>query len=170
MLSPSTDAPLLPQPASVEDAPDAGESAAPPQTIRSTAGSSAPFEPSVASPMKQPSPSTRSPLGPTFPPSDQIPLQPPSQTPTAAPRQFVPPPTEPSAAAQPPAWTPPPVTPAAIPPPSPAAASATTARHYKDINQAQKHAKFAISALNFEDVPTAIQELRNALAVLGSQP
>lgn len=34
---------------------------------------------------------------------------------------------------------------------------------------AQKHAKWAISALNFEDVPTAIRELRAALATLGAQ-
>jgi vacuolar protein sorting-associated protein VTA1 len=40
---------------------------------------------------------------------------------------------------------------------------------HKDINKAQKHAKFAISALNFDDVPTAVQELRNALAALGTQ-
>ncbi|OAL27651.1 hypothetical protein AYO20_09724 [Fonsecaea nubica] len=35
------------------------------------------------------------------------------------------------------------------------------------ILKAQKHARWAISALNFEDVPTAIQELRGALASLG---
>ncbi|KAF4463187.1 short-chain dehydrogenase reductase sdr, partial [Fusarium albosuccineum] len=40
---------------------------------------------------------------------------------------------------------------------------------HRDINQAQKHAKWAISALNFEDVPTAVKELRNALAMLGAQ-
>ncbi|RMZ78097.1 hypothetical protein DV737_g4022, partial [Chaetothyriales sp. CBS 132003] len=33
--------------------------------------------------------------------------------------------------------------------------------------KAQKHARWAISALNFEDVPTAIRELRAALADLG---
>ncbi|KAI2469601.1 DUF605-domain-containing protein [Annulohypoxylon bovei var. microspora] len=33
--------------------------------------------------------------------------------------------------------------------------------------QAQKHAKWAISALNFEDVPTAVRELQAALATLG---
>ncbi|KIX01699.1 uncharacterized protein Z518_09425 [Rhinocladiella mackenziei CBS 650.93] len=33
---------------------------------------------------------------------------------------------------------------------------------------AQKHARWAISALNFEDVPTAIRELRGALASLGA--
>ncbi|KKA28559.1 hypothetical protein TD95_002907 [Thielaviopsis punctulata] len=36
-----------------------------------------------------------------------------------------------------------------------------------DLAKAQKHAKWAISALNFEDVPTAVKELRNALAALG---
>jgi vacuolar protein sorting-associated protein VTA1 len=33
---------------------------------------------------------------------------------------------------------------------------------------AQKHAKWAISALNFEDVPTAVRELRQALEMLGA--
>ena len=33
---------------------------------------------------------------------------------------------------------------------------------------AQKHAKYAISALNFEDVDTAVKELREALEVLGA--
>ncbi|KAI0397423.1 Vta1 like-domain-containing protein [Xylariaceae sp. FL0594] len=33
--------------------------------------------------------------------------------------------------------------------------------------EAQKHAKWAISALNFEDVPTAVKELQAALAALG---
>ncbi|KAI1843570.1 hypothetical protein JX266_010203 [Neoarthrinium moseri] len=37
------------------------------------------------------------------------------------------------------------------------------------IAQAQKHAKWAISALNFEDVPTAVRELKAALGVLGAQ-
>ncbi|KAJ9132079.1 Vacuolar protein sorting-associated protein vts1 [Pleurostoma richardsiae] len=36
------------------------------------------------------------------------------------------------------------------------------------IAQAQKHAKWAISALNFEDVPTAVRELRRALETLGA--
>jgi vacuolar protein sorting-associated protein VTA1 len=33
---------------------------------------------------------------------------------------------------------------------------------------AQKHAKWAISALNFEDVDTAVKELRIALRALGA--
>ncbi|ROT39666.1 DUF605-domain-containing protein [Sodiomyces alkalinus F11] len=39
-----------------------------------------------------------------------------------------------------------------------------------DIPGATKHARFAISALNFEDVPTAIKELRAALTALGARP
>ncbi|PGH23229.1 hypothetical protein AJ80_02645 [Polytolypa hystricis UAMH7299] len=37
------------------------------------------------------------------------------------------------------------------------------------IGQAQKHARWAVSALNFDDVDTAIKELRNALNSLGAQ-
>ena len=38
------------------------------------------------------------------------------------------------------------------------------------IAQAQKHARWAISALNFEDTQTAIKELREALRTLGAEP
>ncbi|MCJ1468970.1 hypothetical protein MMC07_007601 [Pseudocyphellaria aurata] len=38
------------------------------------------------------------------------------------------------------------------------------------ILQAQKHARWAISALNFEDVKTAVKELRGALESLGAAP
>ncbi|EER43288.1 conserved hypothetical protein [Histoplasma capsulatum var. duboisii H88] len=37
------------------------------------------------------------------------------------------------------------------------------------IATAQKHARWAVSALNFDDVPTAIKELKNALSKLGAQ-
>ncbi|KAI1497004.1 DUF605-domain-containing protein [Biscogniauxia marginata] len=37
------------------------------------------------------------------------------------------------------------------------------------VAQAQKHAKWAISALNFEDVPTAVRELQAALVALGAR-
>jgi vacuolar protein sorting-associated protein VTA1 len=36
----------------------------------------------------------------------------------------------------------------------------------ESVAEAQKHAKFAVSALGFEDVPTAIENLRKALALL----
>jgi len=35
--------------------------------------------------------------------------------------------------------------------------------------KAQKHARWAISALNFEDVNTAVKELRGALEALGAR-
>jgi len=35
--------------------------------------------------------------------------------------------------------------------------------------KAQKHARWAISALNFEDVPTAIKEFQLALHMLGAR-
>jgi vacuolar protein sorting-associated protein VTA1 len=38
----------------------------------------------------------------------------------------------------------------------------------ESVMAAQKHAKWAISALNFEDVPTAVKELRIALQNLGA--
>lgn len=38
-----------------------------------------------------------------------------------------------------------------------------------NVSKAEKHAKWAISALNFDDVPTAIKELRNALETLGAK-
>lgn len=37
------------------------------------------------------------------------------------------------------------------------------------VARAEKHAKWAISALNFDDVPTAVKELRNALETLGAK-
>ncbi|KAI0799174.1 Vta1 like-domain-containing protein [Xylaria sp. FL0064] len=62
------------------------------------------------------------------------------------------------------------------PPPQPAQqyggnSQPTGAYNYDDmaISQAQKHAKWAISALNFEDVPTAVRELQAALTTLGAR-
>lgn len=58
-------------------------------------------------------------------------------------------------------------TPAAPVPPS----VPTSAQEVDDqaISQAQKHARFAVSALTFDDVPTAIKELRIALRFLGAE-
>ncbi|KND91092.1 Vacuolar protein sorting-associated protein vts1 [Tolypocladium ophioglossoides CBS 100239] len=140
------------------------------------------------SPMSQsPAPETTGILPPptqfSHPAPTQIPPQPSPQIPTKLPSQFAPPP-EPRAAPDmshpPPSWAsapgaPPPAAPPsapvyvpAMPPPVPAAAVGAE-MNLRDINQAQKHAKWAISALNFEDVPTAVAELRNALAMLGAQ-
>ncbi|KAF5704376.1 vacuolar sorting-associated VTA1 like [Fusarium mundagurra] len=117
-------------------------------------------------------------------PATQIPPQPSPQIPTKLPSQFAPPPPEPFIPSAPPSWTttpsaphpvasnPPPVIRQAPPPQPPAPAPVQTTgftTDQRDINQAQKHAKWAISALNFEDVPTAVQELRNALRMLGAQ-
>ena len=76
-----------------------------------------------------------------------------------------------------PTFSPPPV--AAVIPPAPVAARAApvpappppTGGYNLDdeaIMAAQKHAKWAISALNFEDVDTAVKELRIALHSLGA--
>ena len=165
----------------VEDVPDAGEGYFP---------AGAPFAPSPmsqspgAGAAAQPAPEV-SPVA-----SPQVPRQPSPQITTKLPSQFAPPPPEPTGqtATPPPATEDhipppthhlPPVTdnlplqasPAPVPPASgaerlPAPAAAVS---HKGMEQAQKHAKWAISALNFEDVPTAIQELRNALATLGTQ-
>lgn len=59
------------------------------------------------------------------------------------------------------------------PPMPPAASYAPTQDASMTVDEAaivgaQKHAKWAISALNFEDVPTAINELRQALHLLGA--
>ncbi|PHH82845.1 hypothetical protein CDD82_4578 [Ophiocordyceps australis] len=108
-------------------------------------------------------------------PGTQIPLQPSPHIPTKLPPEFQLPEEAPSDIVLPPVAStaqspspqeiirpqPHPVAPAA--PPAPAAVN------LRDIGQAQKHAKWAISALNFEDVPTAVNELRNALAALGTR-
>ncbi|KAG8623275.1 hypothetical protein KVT40_008251 [Elsinoe batatas] len=59
----------------------------------------------------------------------------------------------------------------AAPPPQayqPPAAQGPLRTDDESVAQAQKHAKWAISALNFEDVNTAVKELRIALQALGA--
>lgn len=126
-------------------------------------------------------------------PSIQVPSQPSPQIPAGLPAQFGALSPELNSASPPP-WTtasnlPPqggtssPLTttpapsvlryPAAASSPAATPSQSTTGVGYttdqKDINQAQKHAKWAISALNFEDIPTAVKELQNALASLGAR-
>ncbi|WPH01698.1 Vacuolar protein sorting-associated protein vts1 [Acrodontium crateriforme] len=62
-------------------------------------------------------------------------------------------------------------TPGTVPPPPQYNRQATGGSYNTDdeaVLAAQKHAKWAISALNFEDVPTAVKELRIALRALGA--
>ncbi|KAM3515153.1 hypothetical protein MY11210_001165 [Beauveria gryllotalpidicola] len=182
--------------ASVEDVPDAGELLpSVPHTMATATdvGGFPPAAPVVTTPEPPfvPFPNNTSPpqavanLQPTpstAPPSSrpQVPPQPSPQIPTKFITEHIhspePLPTQPREAATP--MVPPPIAsaPAPIPSPAPAPAAApasayatTTNIHHKDLNQAQKHAKWAISALNFDDVPTAVKELRNALAMLGAQ-
>ncbi|KAL7751589.1 hypothetical protein RI367_003053 [Sorochytrium milnesiophthora] len=61
----------------------------------------------------------------------------------------------------------------ALPPRTPVAASAPTPAgsyqlqyHPQTLSQAQKYSRFAISALEYEDVPTAVSNLQKALALL----
>ena len=56
----------------------------------------------------------------------------------------------------------------AVPPPFVPPQPITSGAQLGDdaIAKAQKHAKWAISALNFDDVQTAVQELRGALETL----
>lgn len=126
----------------------------------------------------------------SFPPPSAVSKAPPVNPPTFAPSQ------PPKAAVTPPPVTspsnsytntPPPanVSRPVVPPPSsraiPAASTVpggfsqvpqqVTGNFVTDdmaMSQAQKHAKWAISALNFEDVPTAVRELRRALETLGA--
>jgi len=53
------------------------------------------------------------------------------------------------------------------PPPAPGPPAGGYNTDDESVMVAQKHAKWAISALNFEDVPTAVKELRIALQALG---
>jgi len=52
--------------------------------------------------------------------------------------------------------------------PAPVLAAGSYRTDDESIAQAQKHSKWAMSALNFEDVPTAVKELRIALQSLGA--
>lgn len=60
------------------------------------------------------------------------------------------------------------VQPAAPPPPPVSSSQGPFRDDEESIRQAQKHAKWAISALNFDDSATAVKELRIALQALGA--
>ena len=108
-------------------------------------------------------------------PSDLSPYT--SHPPPLQPFYSAPPPIVPSHNAHPPQQSyqprqaPPIPKPAAIPPRAPLRAD-SQANYVADeeaIIKAQKHARWAISALNFEDINTAVQELRGALESLGAR-
>ncbi|ATY60567.1 hypothetical protein CCM_02849 [Cordyceps militaris CM01] len=185
------------QPVSLEEVPDAGEPFFPsvPFTTATAADTSGfpsaapaattPEPPFVPSPIATPPPQSAENLQPTPPTApnssrQQVPPQPSPQFPTKITPEHIPLPEPlpvqpreppPPAMSWPTASLPAPVTAPnpANPVPTPAVHAPATNIPQKDLNQAQKHAKWAISALNFDDVPTAVKELRNALAMLGAQ-
>lgn len=110
---------------------------------------------------------SRQPRGPIPPPPSQ-----PQQhisPPIAGPPPFSPasPPIFPTQQASPPQVQPY-AQPAAPPPAEPPAWSTPSNVNEESMLSAQKHCRWAISALNFEDVPTAVKELRGALRDLGA--
>lgn len=124
-------------------------------------------------PPQQPSP--QFPSNPLFRPQQQPPppsqhqhqhQQTPRQQPLNPPPNFSPyqppqPPTQPPVVPQ---YSQPAPPPRSVYDPPPAGSKVTE----EAMISAQKHAKWAVSALNFEDVPTAIKELRIALRELGA--
>lgn len=65
-----------------------------------------------------------------------------------------------------------PVVPTPAPAPAPAPADPSQPSHSVDDNSislAQKHARWAVSALTFDDVDTAVKELKNSLRYLGAE-
>ncbi|KAL1864573.1 hypothetical protein Daus18300_007588 [Diaporthe australafricana] len=144
-----------------------------------TPGADAPSAPQTWTPTPPPAASSFAPPSvpsgpPTFAPSA------PSTAAVAPPPTFSPPPANLTPKAMPPpASVPRPVIPAptslgnsGAAPTAPGGfgqqAPATYTADGAAMAQAQKHAKWAISALNFEDVPTAVRELRKALENLGA--
>lgn len=121
---------------------------------------------------------------PPPPSSGWPPSQPPFQPPTAPsgmPPTFAPSPRTTAAVASPPVRPPtdsyytnvPPTTHTARPVAPPVALPTAYGQAPATVDEAamvaaQKHAKWAISALNFEDVNTAVRELRKALEMLGA--
>ncbi|KAI0203568.1 Vta1 like-domain-containing protein [Astrocystis sublimbata] len=145
----------------------------------------------LGSPPIIPSPSSHDPsappsvphAAPSGPSSPQDFYHPPPQHQAAPQPPYIPPPQHhtPSQAPLPPpqnyrAPYTQPIVPKAAPVPAPPPAQPTTSNSTGGYNsdemaivQAQKHAKWAISALNFEDVDTAVKELQEALVTLGAR-
>lgn len=94
----------------------------------------------------------------------------PQQPQQPSPNLFSPPPISAPNIIQPSAVPPPPAPSQAVhvPPPQ-ALPNANVVVDEEAMMKAQKHARWAISALNFEDVPTAIKEFQLALQTLGAR-
>lgn len=106
---------------------------------------------------------------PSEDPATALPPSAPSMQAPAPQPPFVPPPASAFAPPTPPA--PPAAAPISRAPPVPLPAGPPPGGYRDDdesVAAAQKHARWAISALNFEDVPTAVRELRGALEKLGA--
>ncbi|KAF2750963.1 DUF605-domain-containing protein [Sporormia fimetaria CBS 119925] len=141
-----------------------------------------PLSPSIPSPQPSIQPIQSMPHTPgqptgfptSQPPAQQFTQPPFQQTSPQFPGPPVPPPQQysyPPQHHQPPTAPPPQTfTPSipSIPHPQPAIPQGPLRRDEEAISDAQKHAKWAISALNFEDVDTAVKELRIALRTLGA--
>ncbi|KAI1491308.1 Vta1 like-domain-containing protein [Biscogniauxia mediterranea] len=151
-----------------------------PSTTSMPAPGSQPFGGAPSAPPAIPSPSSHEPGAPPSLPSApqdfyRTTPQPPTYTPT--PHSIPPQQQRELPAAQNYSSHPPqPTAPSAAPRPTQQYGSSggpTSSSSYNTddmaIVQAQKHAKWAISALNFEDVPTAVRELQAALATLGAR-
>lgn len=88
--------------------------------------------------------------------------------PSSASAHIPPPAASPSSRSRAPA----PPAPAPVPAPAPGPAAPSQPSHGVDDNSislAQKHARWAVSALTFDDVYTAIRELKNSLRYLGAE-
>lgn len=118
-------------------------------------------QPPLASPLNPYASPPQQPQQPQqhFPaPSPQPPQQPYHMPQTTAPSQQYSSAPRPNPYAQP----------AAPPPPAVSSSQGPFRDDEESIRQAQKHAKWAISALNFDDAATAVKELRIALQALGA--
>lgn len=108
-------------------------------------------------------PPTRQNFQPPPPQPSVVPYSPPILTPGPLPSAVAPPPIQ---RAQPAAPTQPTFAPRNDPVPVPVS---NVVVDEEAMMKAQKHARWAISALNFEDVPTAIKEFQLALQTLGAR-
>ncbi|KAL8684430.1 MAG: hypothetical protein Q9224_006354, partial [Gallowayella concinna] len=173
--------------------PEAGDESAPsPDTNDQVDGLNYPSAPQLPDTSSLPLPAPYATSAPPFsPPEESAPSLPPSSldygdmstasapvapsgphppgvAPFQAPRY-----PQPSAPSIMPHPTPPPFRQRAPPPPpsfsQQTASAPPTVVDEEAISKAQKHARWAISALNFEDVTTAVKELRGALESLGAR-